>query len=357
MRQRSKGEKERASGSGRVERLGASEYASDAGIPERDTSSTSLQVDALTALTGDGYQARMTRPFRLDVGSDTRLDTHLDPGLGTGLGNGEVAASVADSRPQLMRAIEHTVIPSLIRNHRRSLSARGPWPGLARHVARSRPIEPSMVDMLVQHVLRHDAGVGLAYVNELRRHGVGITEIFLELLTPCARRLGDLWLEDECSFAEVTLGLCRIHQIFGCFRERVLNGRDAGLHRRRALLSPAPGEMHMLGIQMVAAFFERAGWQVTAGEGTTADSLERLVAGSSFDVMGLSLSCERDADLLGAQIARIRAASRNPSLIIMIGGPAVVREPSLVQTVGADCTAETARSAVLVAENLRSLAS
>ncbi|MCB1739814.1 MAG: cobalamin B12-binding domain-containing protein, partial [Gammaproteobacteria bacterium] len=266
------------------------------------------------------------------------------------------------AQQQLLNTIERTIIPGLLRKHADRVS-----PTVSSTVAPSTvappssttdamPLESHTVEALVQYVLLHQSEAGLGFVLELERRGTAIGELFMGLLAPCARRLGEMWVADECSFADVTLGMCRLHQILRSMKARFLIGRSLPLHSLQVLLSPACGEQHFFGLSMVATFFERAGWRVNTRHDDPLESLERLVARERFEVAGLSVSCDFALQDLGAQIARLREVSCNPALIVMVGGPAVLREPSLVRSVGADLTAQTAESAVLVAENALSVA-
>ena len=80
---------------------------------------------------------------------------------------------------------------------------------------RAPPGEPAIADIeeFVRLLLTHDANVAARYVSELRAKGAPLPAIYLDLLAPAARRLGDMWEDDRCSFTDVTLGVCRMHQV------------------------------------------------------------------------------------------------------------------------------------------------
>ena len=71
-----------------------------------------------------------------------------------------------------------------------------------------------------------------------------------------------------------------------------------------------------------------------------------------FDVVGFSLSADRHVETLGAAIRLSRARSRNPEILILVGGPAFVHDPGLAARLGADATAVDAPSAVHLARTL-----
>jgi len=76
------------------------------------------------------------------------------------------------------------------------------------------------------------------------------------------------------------------------------------------------------------------------------------IAADSFDLLGLSLGTACQARAVSSAILKLRKASRNPAVVVMVGGPAVVLSPDFASQVGADGTAADAASAASEAENL-----
>jgi methanogenic corrinoid protein MtbC1 len=121
---------------------------------------------------------------------------------------------------------------------------------------------------------------------------------------------------------------------------------------RRLLLMPEPGEQHTFGLIMLASFFRRDGWYVFEGPLETRVQIEQLVAREEFAVVGLSIGCESRLPALATTIRRVRAASRNASVGIMVGGAPFIGHPERVAEVCADCTAANAPRAVAEANRL-----
>jgi methanogenic corrinoid protein MtbC1 len=176
-----------------------------------------------------------------------------------------------------------------------------------------------------------------ALIDVLLSKGIPRGELYLELLAPAARMIGDLWQDDECSFAEVTMVVARLHQILNGLREE----RSSQVEPSRApaiLLSVAPGEQHSFGIAVVDAFFQDAGWRTTLSHSNDADELIEAVATHHFDAVGLSFSHRDLGPVLKATIVRLRAASANRDVVILVGGPAVAGDEGVCAEVGADHT-------------------
>lgn len=202
------------------------------------------------------------------------------------------------------------------------------------------------VDEFVHLIIAHDASVAVRYISTLRTDGIPLSALYLDLLAPAARRLGRLWELDECSFTDVTIGVCRMNQVLlefsRCF-DATAKSVEGG---RNALVVPLPGEQHTFGILMVMEFMRRGGWNCYTGNPSTAREILKLVRSQDFDVIGLSLSSEKNIDAMRKLIADIRHGARNSDTVILAGGRAFVEDPDLVASVGADATAADGREAV-----------
>ena len=170
------------------------------------------------------------------------------------------------SRTPLERTIEEEVIPRLVLARRgaaktSSISAPdGSTPG------------PTEVLKFAGLMLTADVAAAHAFVGALRQRGTPVESLYLDLLAPAARHLGDLWCADACDFATVTMGLGRLQQLLHELSPAFGGELEHREHGRRALLVPVPGEQHTFGLLMVVEFFRRAGWDVWSGsQGTSFD--------------------------------------------------------------------------------------
>ncbi len=164
---------------------------------------------------------------------------------------------------------------------------------------------------------------------------------------PVARRLGELWDEDINDFMDVTRGAGQLQQIVREYSEAFHREARQPVSNRRMLLMTMPGEQHTLGISMIGEHFRRAGWHVWGGAPRTNNDILELVEAQWFDVIGLSLSRVPNSTIIASDIAQIRQASMNKSVIVQIGGRPFSENPDLVGAVGADATALDGRQAVL----------
>lgn len=240
------------------------------------------------------------------------------------------------------------MIPRLVLAGRASLVTAGPPGDIIRPDAEE-------VAAFAQLVLRQDASAATSFIEDLLERGAALETVYLDLLSPAARQLGELWNEDLCDFTEVTMALGRMQQLLRELSMSFQPEVDQPQAGRRALLVPAPGEQHTFGLLMVTEFFRRAGWEVSSAGGGSPTAVVNAVRGEWFAIVGFSISSDRRLDALASCIRNIRRASLNRGIGVLVGGPLLVMHPELVPLVGADATAADARQAARQAESLLEL--
>ncbi len=247
----------------------------------------------------------------------------------------------------LARTIEADVIPRLVQAHRHTTAA------AANTEPASSPAQSAGQVAGFVALIVGDSDIDVqAAVDAKRRGGMTVEALYLDLFAPAARMLGEMWSDDVCDFSTVTVALGRLQRLlrelspsFGSEVEFPANGR-------RALFAQPGDEQHSFGLSMVAEFFRREGWDVFGVVGGAADDPVVRVRKEWADVVGLSIGSERRLEWLRRCITDVRAASRNPGVVVMVGGPIFTLQPDWVASVGADATARDARDAPRVAARL-----
>jgi len=245
-------------------------------------------------------------------------------------------------RAILTRTVELDVIPQLLRAHAAEIVP----------VAAPLVITAGHVVDLVGLVLGRGEPATVSFVEAMHDQGAAAESLYLDLLAPAARRLGEMWENDDCDFTEVTIGLWRLQNAMRELSPSFRSSPDARSGGPRVLLVPLPGEMHSFGLSMVHEFFCRAGWNAWSGPVEDSAELRAMVRREWVEVVGFSLACDDKLDVVRAEIRSVRRASQNPDLGIMVGGPGFTADPSLAAQVGADGTATDGHQAVLQAQAL-----
>lgn len=192
----------------------------------------------------------------------------------------------------------------------------------------------------------------LIHVESYLDRGVGVDSIFVDLLAPAARRLGELWEDDACDFLDVTIGLWRLQEVMReiAWGSPVITGPLSVPHR--ALFTPMPGEQHSFGATMVHEVFVRAAWDSEVLVAPEMRQLIAKVANKPYDLVGLTLSCDVSTEAAAKLIKAIRSVSMCQDVRILIGGQAVNANPALVNEVGADGSAVDAPGALALANRM-----
>ena len=253
----------------------------------------------------------------------------------------------------LSRLLENLVIPKLIAND----DQHGNWLDLkvlsrSDDPTRKRGITHVDVEEFTQLSLSGEAHVLLDFVDNCLANGSSVEVIFVELLAPAARRLGEYWEEDSEDFVGVTMGLWRIQEILRELTLRIPPKSRPGHGQRSALFSAMPGEQHSFGTLMVAECFQRAGWDADVLIEATQSELNGKLAKRHYDVIGLTVTRDCTTAALSSVINTIKTVSSNPNIRVLMGGRVINEQPELVDECGADATAIDAPSAVALADIL-----
>jgi MerR family transcriptional regulator, light-induced transcriptional regulator len=238
------------------------------------------------------------------------------------------------------QALEFDLIPRLLAHARATAGQHAAHP----------PLTIGDVERFVADLLHPDENRATDRVEALRSAGASLEQICLELFSPAARDLGVRWEEDESDFLDVTVGLGRMQRILreiGASINASISA-DAG----QAFLCGLREEQHSLGLAMVAEFFVVDGWGVTVGPPLGVNDVEQEVRLRWYDVVGVSTGLGERIPKVRDMIARIREASVNPDLAVLVGGRAFQEDPTLVERVGADASAPDAAQAPMVARTL-----
>jgi methanogenic corrinoid protein MtbC1 len=176
--------------------------------------------------------------------------------------------------------------------------------------------------------------------------GFSQERIFLELITPAARHLGALWDSDLCSFADVTCGLAILHHVVYRLGYEFREGPHDKSAQTNVMMCCAPGSMHLLGVTIVGDLFRREGASVVIEVSSTEEELTRAVENEWFDVIGISVAIESQLLHLKSLIAKLKKASGNPNVKVLLGGPIFMLVEATPGMFGADAISNNAAEVV-----------
>lgn len=227
---------------------------------------------------------------------------------------------------------------------------------LVAHSHGSREASPKILasdaEQFVHMPLTHEFDELLVEVEAFLQRGVSVESVYLELLAPSARALGEDWKNDTCDFVDVTMGLWRLQEVMRELAARYPAHSQTGRSGRSALFTPMPGDQHSFGALMVEEIFARAGWDSEALIEPQRAEMLHFLAERSFDLVGLTVGNDCPSATLSSLVTAIRSVSKCRTVKIIVGGPAINANPGLASLIGADGTATDARSALVLADRI-----
>jgi len=182
--------------------------------------------------------------------------------------------------------------------------------------------------------------------------GADIRDLYLDVFQPAMHEVGRLWETNQFTVAQEHLATAITQSVMAQIYADSDNRRYLG---RTLVATAIGGELHELGIRMVADFFELEGYDVYyLGVNVPIDDIVSLVNQRRAHLLGLSVTLGGHILQARAVIDAVRASPIGPRIKIMVGGQPFNRAPDVARSIGADFTAADARSAVRAAAGVLS---
>jgi methylmalonyl-CoA mutase cobalamin-binding domain/chain len=171
--------------------------------------------------------------------------------------------------------------------------------------------------------------------------GTDMRTLYLEVLQPALYEIGRRWAQAQLSVAQEHLATATTQSLMARLAERL----DGGAPRRgrHVLLACAEGELHSIGVRMVADFLEADGWDVLfVGALSPPSAVAELAAAQDVDVVALSASLGQRVSEIVRAVEALRELETVP--VIAVGGQAFGGDREVALRTGADLYAPDAAS-------------
>lgn len=183
----------------------------------------------------------------------------------------------------------------------------------------SRGLDPRLLRLLETAVLDPERAARRQAEAQMRRAGVPWEDIADQYIPAVARRLGELWCEDEMSFADVTIATARLQAML---RELGPEWSEETVFDPRApnvMLAQRETDHHTLGAMVVAGQLRRRGVSIRLAIGLPDMAIADTVAAGHYDAVLLSASCSERLETVRDLVKKIRNAQRSAPPIV-VGG-------------------------------------
>lgn len=172
-----------------------------------------------------------------------------------------------------------------------------------------------------------------------KAHGIPIDYIVLDLIPEIARKLGKHWEEDSLSFADVSIGVNKLERVIYKLDYLFQANQLERQQNKSIFVSGCPGSQHSLGTLIFANFLTFSGWQVHRPNKVNIDCMVEGVKSKNHQALAISVATNEQLEQLPNLISLLRQKSKNPKIIVLIGGPLYNKTPDAFDDIQADIKA------------------
>jgi methanogenic corrinoid protein MtbC1 len=216
------------------------------------------------------------------------------------------------------------------------------------HMAEEGPLT-KLAERFLKLLLETRLGEARALILQAVEEGVGVDDIYLEIFQRSQREIGRLWQLNRISVAQEHYCTAATQLIMAQLYPYIFGTEKTG---KRLVAACAGGELHELGVRMVADMFEMSGWDTYyLGANVPARSIDLALAEYEAQVLALSMTMTFHLKNLMEIISTVRSGEYR-DVKILVGGYPFNISPHLWKKVEADGYARDAREAIRVADTL-----
>lgn len=214
----------------------------------------------------------------------------------------------------------------------------------------SAPVLGDVADRYLDALLDWRRDDAIAAVLGAAEAGVDVRDLYLSVLAPAQRRVGELWAQGRIAVGVEHWCTGVTQLVLARLSPWVFAGERSD---RVAVAACVEGDLHELPVRMVADFLELDGWRTRfLGASTPADAVVDVVADAGADLLLVGATLVSQLDGVAVLVERLHADDRTAAVPVLVGGAAFAADPSAVVRVGADAHARTAADVPAAARRL-----
>lgn len=202
----------------------------------------------------------------------------------------------------------------------------------------------------IQTLLRGDRYSASTMILEAVHTSEDVKNIYLHVFQTSQREIGRMWQTGQISVAQEHYCTAATQLIMSQLYPMIFTNKKIG---RRFVATCVGGELHEVGIRMVADFFEMEGWDTYyLGANMPAKSILATIEEQEADVIGISTTMYFNLPVVKDLISALRASMVSRNLKILVGGYPLITSQDLWKQLGADEFAQDAQAATALAKGL-----
>lgn len=217
------------------------------------------------------------------------------------------------------------------------------------------PAFGALAQQYLRALLRGERQAASQMILSAVEQGTPLKGIYLHVFQRSQYEIGRLWMLNQVSVAQEHYCTAATQLIMSQLYSYIFATPKIG---RRLVAACVGGELHEIGIRMVADFFELEGWDTYyIGANAPTATIISQIEFYRPDVVGLSVTMGFHRSAVQDLIQRIRTTEVGSRLKILVGGYSFLKRADLWKIVGADGSAQDAEEAVRLASQLVGLSS
>ncbi len=182
------------------------------------------------------------------------------------------------------------------------------------------------------------------------RTGLPVRQLYLEVLYPAMKELGRMWERNEIDVAEEHFCTATTEMVMSQLYPFIARAAPNG---KVAVVAAAQGNLHQIGVRMVADFLEMDGWRpIYLGANVPAHDLALAVNDFKADVLAIAACLHAHIQSVADAIAVVRSCPQAAPVKIIVGGNGFAGTGELWREIGADAMALCVDEAVALANQL-----
>jgi MerR family transcriptional regulator, light-induced transcriptional regulator len=226
------------------------------------------------------------------------------------------------------------------------------------------PELPASLPSLIHHDEPY-AGLARSYLDALLRGdrqgasrlvldevegGMSIKDVYLHVFQRTQHEIGRLWQMNRISVAQEHYCTAATQLVMSQLYPHIFATERCG---RTLVATCVSGDLHEIGVRMVADFFEMEGWDTYyLGANVPTQSILQTLAERRADVLAASATITTHVSVLADLIRSIRDSEACRGVKILVGGYPFNVAPDLWRQIGADACAHDALGSVEIANRL-----
>jgi methanogenic corrinoid protein MtbC1 len=226
-------------------------------------------------------------------------------------------------------------------------------PNAPSEVATFLPADAPLADLAQEYftlLLNGERHLASRRILDAASSGTPVKEIYLHVFQRAQREIGRRWQMNQLNVAQEHYCTAATQLVMSQLYPMIFaTEKGAG----NFVATCVAGDLHEIGIRMVADFFEMEGWNTLyLGANTPSAAIVQTLVERRAQVVGISATMSFHVRAVADLILQVRGEPRCRGVKILVGGYPFMVAPDLWRRLGADGCAHDAQAAVSLAAEL-----